>query len=151
MEHQQSLRLVDKIDPVLICGQMNAALERCVPAVWRTSMLTPLYKGKSNVTECNNYRRIKLMCHDTKLYEKLVEYRLRQIIEITSNTQYGFQLGTSTTETIFTLRTMQVMHLEKGNIDYVMIFVYLEKVLWPSASIYYVVSTKKETCWWRIH
>ena len=50
----ESLRLVDKIDPMQICDQMNAALEKCIPTVWRTIILTPT--GKGNVTECNNYR-----------------------------------------------------------------------------------------------
>ena len=36
----ESLRLVDKIDPMLICDQVNAALEKGIPAVWRTSILT---------------------------------------------------------------------------------------------------------------
>ena len=85
----ESIRLVDKIDPMLICDQMNAVLEKGIPAVWRTSMLTPLYKRNGNVTECNNYMGIKFMCHGIKMYEKLVEDRLRQVIEI-SSTQYGF-------------------------------------------------------------
>ena len=38
----ESLRLVDKIDPMLICDQMNDALEKGMPTVWRTSILTPL-------------------------------------------------------------------------------------------------------------
>ena len=74
----ESLRLVDKIDPMLICDQMSAALEKDIPAVWRTNILTPLCKD--NVTECNNYMGIQFMCHGMKLYERLVEYRLRQII-----------------------------------------------------------------------
>ena len=61
------MRLVDKIDPMLICDQMNAALEKGIPTVWRMSILTPVYKGKGNVTECNNYKGIRLMCHGTKL------------------------------------------------------------------------------------
>ena len=75
-----------KIDPMLICDEMNAALEKGIPTVWRKSILTPLYKGKGNVTECTNYRGIKLTCHGMKLYERLVEDRLRQVIEI-SGTQ----------------------------------------------------------------
>ena len=106
--------LVDKIDPMLICDQMNAALENGIPTVWRTRVLTPLYKGKGNLTECNNYRRgIKLMCHGMKLYERLVEDRLRQVIKI-SSTQYGFQQGKSTTKPIFALRMMQEKHFEKS-------------------------------------
>ena len=96
---------------MLICDQMNAALEKGIPTVRRMNILTHLYKGKgSNVTECTNYRGIKLMCHGTKLYERLVEDRLRQEI---SSTQYGFQQGKSTTEPIFALRMMQEKHLEK--------------------------------------
>ena len=68
---------------MLICDHMNAILEKGIPTVWRTSILTPLYKGKGNVTECTNYRGIKLMCHGMKLYERLVEDRLRQVIDIT--------------------------------------------------------------------
>ena len=89
------------------------------------SILTPLYKGKGNVTDCNNYIGIKLMCHGMKLFERLVEDRLRQVIEI-SSTQYGFQQGKSTTEPIFALRMMQEKHLEKRQ-DLHMIFVDLEK------------------------
>ena len=55
----ESLRLVDKIDPMLICDQMNDALEKGIPTVWRTTILTPLYKRKGNVTDCNNYRGIE--------------------------------------------------------------------------------------------
>ena len=120
----ESLRLVDKIDPMLIYDQMNDALEKGIPTVWRTSILTPLYKGKGNVTDCNNYRGIKLMCHGMKLFERLVEDRLRQVIQI-SSTQYGFQQGKSTTEPIFALRMMQEKHLEKRQ-DLHMIFAGLE-------------------------
>ena len=52
------------------------------------------------------------MCHGMKLYERLVEDRLRQVIEI-SSTQYGFQQGKSTTEPIFALRMMKEKHFEK--------------------------------------
>ena len=31
----ESLRLVDKVDPLLICDQMNAALGKGIPTVWR--------------------------------------------------------------------------------------------------------------------
>ena len=107
----ERLRLVYKIDPMLIGDKMNAALEKGIPTVWM-SILTPLYTGKGNVTECDNYRGINLMCHGMKLFERLVEDRLRHVIEI-SGTQYGFQQGKSTTEPIFALRMMQGKHLEK--------------------------------------
>ena len=76
----ESLRLVDNIDHMLICDQMNAALEKGIPTVWRTIILTPLYKGMGNVRDCNNYREIKLMFHGMNMYKRLVEDRLRQVI-----------------------------------------------------------------------
>ena len=79
------------------------------------------------MTECNNYRGIKLMCHGMKLFERLVGDRLRQVIEI-SSTQYGFQQGKSTTEPIFALRMVPEKHLEKRqDLQCHMIFVDLEK------------------------
>ena len=43
----ESLRLVDKIDPKLICDQMNAALEKGIPAVWRRSILNPCIRERA--------------------------------------------------------------------------------------------------------
>ena len=62
----ESLKLVDKIDPIPMCDQKNAALEKGIPTVWMTSILSHLYNGKGNVTESNNYRGIKSMCHDNE-------------------------------------------------------------------------------------
>ena len=47
-----------------------------------------------------------------KLYERLVEDKLRQVIEI-SSTQFGFQQGKSTTGPIVSLRMMQEKNFEK--------------------------------------
>ena len=43
------------------------------------------------------------MCHSMKLWERLIEARLRQITSI-DNTQYGFRPGNSTTEPISTYK-----------------------------------------------
>ena len=43
----ESLRLVDKIDPMLICDQMNAALEKGIPTVWRTIILPPCIRERA--------------------------------------------------------------------------------------------------------
>ena len=40
----ERVRLVDKIDTMLMCDQINGALEKGIPAIWRKSILTPLYK-----------------------------------------------------------------------------------------------------------
>ena len=43
----ESLRLVDKIDPMLIGDKMNAALEKGIPTVWMTSILTPCIRERA--------------------------------------------------------------------------------------------------------
>ena len=64
--------------------------------------------------ECNNYRGMKLMCHSMKLWERLIEARLRQTTSI-DNTQYGFRPGKSTTEPIFILRILVGVGLYQGS------------------------------------
>ena len=71
-----------------------------IPAAWRQSRITPLYKQKGDPLNCSNYRGIKL------LWERIIEGRLRDIVQI-SKWQYGFQKGHSTTEPMFCLRMLQ--------------------------------------------
>ena len=75
--------------------------------------------------KCSNYRGIKLLCHAMKLYERMVENRLRKQIDISSN-QYGFKPGKSTIEPIFALIILQEKYLEKRK-ELHMVFVDLEK------------------------
>ena len=81
--------------------------------------------SKGDVMECNNYRGIKLMSHTMKLWERMIEARLREITKIADN-QFGFRPGKSTTEPIFALRMLQEKYREK-NKELHMVFVDLEK------------------------
>ena len=49
-----------------------------MPDEWRKSVLVPIHKGKGDSKECGNYRGIKLMSHIKKLWERIVEVRLRK-------------------------------------------------------------------------
>ena len=51
------------------------------------------------------------MCHSMKLWERLIEVRLRQITSI-DNTQYGFRPGKAATEPIFILQILQEKYRE---------------------------------------
>ena len=53
---------------------------------------------------CGNYRGIKLIFHSMKLYERVHENRLRNIVSI-SEEQFGFMKGKSTTDAIFCAKT----------------------------------------------
>ena len=76
-----------------------------MPDEWRRSVLVPLYKGKGDIKECGNYRGIKLMRHTMKLWERIIEAKIRKEVTIAEQ-QFGFTPGRSTTDAIFCLRML---------------------------------------------
>ena len=68
-------------------------------------MLVPFYKGKGDIKECGNYCGIKLTCHTMKLWERVIEARLRKEVRVAEQ-QFGFMPGRSTTDAIFSLRML---------------------------------------------
>jgi hypothetical protein len=84
-----------------------------------------IYKQKGDALECGSYRGIKLLEIGLKVYERVIEGRLRQQVEIHDN-QFGFMKGRETTDAIFILRQMQEKVLE-GNSKRYWTFVDLEK------------------------
>jgi len=96
-----------------------------MPEDWRVGIITPVYKGKGDPQECSSYRPIKLLEHAMKLMEKVIERRLRGIVNI-DEMQRGFMPGRCTTDAIFAMRTLIEKHLEK-NKELWAAFVDLEK------------------------
>jgi hypothetical protein len=85
-----------------------------MPEEWRRSILVPIFKNKGNIQSCTNYRGIKLMSHTMKLWERVIEHRLRKLITVSKN-QFGFMLGRSTMEAIFLIRQlMKTSRTEEG-------------------------------------
>ena len=105
-------------------GVMNEAMREGIPDNCRTSKITPIYKQKGDPLECNTFRGIKLLSHTLKLWERVVESRLRKMVNI-SERQYGFQSGTSTIQPLFCLRMLQEKQREFGKELHV-VFVDLE-------------------------
>ena len=56
------------------------------------SSLVPLFKGKGDPLNPNSYRGIKLLEHAFKLYEKILDGCLREVVDI-DKMQYGFMSG----------------------------------------------------------
>ena len=77
---------------------------------WR-SILVPSFKNKGDVQSCGNYRGIKLISHSMKIWERVVEARLRSQVTI-SEQQYGFMPGKSTADARFTLRMLMEKYRE---------------------------------------
>ena len=48
-----------------------------MPEEWRDSILIQFFKNNGDVQSCSNYRGIKLISHTMKLWERVVERRLR--------------------------------------------------------------------------
>ncbi|KAK3511747.1 hypothetical protein QTP70_020749, partial [Hemibagrus guttatus] len=96
-----------------------------MPEEWRRSVLVPIFKNKGDVQSCSNYREIKLMSRTMKLWERVVEARLRKVVEI-SEQQYGFMPRKSTTDAIFALRILMEKYRD-GQRELHCVFVDLEK------------------------
>ncbi|KAK3561422.1 hypothetical protein QTP86_002537 [Hemibagrus guttatus] len=108
-----------------LTGLFNRVLEReRMPEEWR-SVLVPIFKNKGDVQSCSNYRGIKLMSHTMKLWERVVEARLRKVVEICEQ-QYGFMPRKSTTDAIFALRILMEKYRD-GQRELHRVFVDLEK------------------------
>ena len=96
-----------------------------MPEEWRRSVLVPIFKNKGDVQTCSNYRGIKLISHTMKLWERVVEARLREEVTICEQ-QYGFMPRKSTTDAIFALRMLMEKYRE-GQKELHCVFVDLEK------------------------
>ncbi len=96
-----------------------------MPKEWRKSVLVPIFKNKGDVQSCNSYRGIKLTCHAIKIWERVVDARLRRVVTI-SEEQFGFSKGRSTTDAIFALRMLSEKYRE-GQKELHCVFVDLEK------------------------
>ncbi|XP_070028580.1 uncharacterized protein [Nicotiana sylvestris] len=56
-----------------------------MPEEWRSSTVVPLYKNKGDIQCCDNYRGIKLLSHTMKVWERVVEVKVRKTTSISDN------------------------------------------------------------------
>ncbi|XP_047500838.1 uncharacterized protein LOC125046883 [Penaeus chinensis] len=82
-----------------------------MPEEWGTSTLIPIFKNKGDIQECGNYRGIKLMSHTMKIWERIMNNRIRGIVKI-SEEQFGFMPGRGTTDAIYALRLLMEKYRE---------------------------------------
>ena len=73
------------------------------PDEWRNSLTIPLYKGKGDALQCGKYRGVGLFEHGMKVWERVLNERLKQVTNVGKN-QFGFRVGKSTAEAIFIAR-----------------------------------------------
>ena len=119
-------KCLGQLGVVTLCKLFNRIMTtECIPSAWRNSILVPIFKEKGDIQECNNYRGIKLLTHTFRIWEKVVDRRLRECTEI-HESQFGFMPGRSTTDATFILKQTIEKHRE-GQKDIRVNFIYLEK------------------------
>ncbi|EYC43100.1 hypothetical protein Y032_0503g2638 [Ancylostoma ceylanicum] len=84
-----------------------------MPEAWRDSIIVPIFKRKGDAMNCTNYRGIKLIAHTMKIYERLLDMRLREMVEISPD-QFGFVPERSTIDAIFIARQLMEKYREKN-------------------------------------
>ena len=86
--------------------------QETIPTEWRDSVIIPIYKEKGDIQDCGNYRGIKLMSHTMKIWERIIDRRLREETTI-GDEQFCFMPGRGTTDAIFAVQQLMEKHWEK--------------------------------------
>lgn len=84
-----------------------------LPNNWKLGSLALIYMGKIDPLNKNFYRNIKLLKHSFKLSERILDHRLREIVDI-DKIQYGFMPGWRTVDEVFILRKLTEKYWSKG-------------------------------------
>ena len=88
-------------------------------------VVIPIFKGKGDAMNCGSYRGVKLLEHAMKIVERVLEKRIRKLVNL-DEMQFGFMPGKGTTDALFILRRLQEEYRDKEKKLY-MCFVDLEK------------------------
>ena len=92
---------------------------------WKLNLLVQVFKGKGDLLNSNSRRGIKLLEHVFKMYEKVLDRRLREVIDI-DKMQYGFMPRRGTVDAVFVLRRINEKFRVKDK-KLFFIFIDLEK------------------------
>ena len=68
--------------------------------------MVPIYKGNGDVTNCRSYRGVKLLKHRMKIIKRVLEKRIRALVEV-NDMQFGFMPKRGATDAFFIVERMQ--------------------------------------------
>ena len=62
--------------------------------------MVPIFKGEEDIRNCNTYRGVKLLEHTMKIVERVLERRIRELVN-TDSMQFGVMPERGTTDALF--------------------------------------------------
>ena len=117
LEEEGMLWLTD-----LLNNMMN---EETILEEWRESTIISICKQKGDIMNWENYHGIKLTEHGLNILERIIDKRLREIVDI-KGWQNGFRKRMGTSDAIFIVKQLMEKYI-KGHKDLCLTFVDLEK------------------------
>ncbi|VDP04353.1 unnamed protein product [Heligmosomoides polygyrus] len=79
--------------------------EKKVPESWQQSTTIPIWKKKGSSADSASYRLIRLLSHTMKIFERIVDRRIRDVVQLSTN-QCGFISGCGTVDAIHAVRLL---------------------------------------------
>ena len=73
--------------------------------------MVPIFKEKGDIQDCGNYRGTNMISHTMKIWERVIDRRLREETTI-GEEQFGFMPGRGTTDVICAARQVIEKHRE---------------------------------------
>ena len=84
-----------------------------MPAEWALGIVVPIFKGKSDIRNCSCYRAVKLLKHDMKMAERVLEKIICRTVSV-DDMQFCFMPEKGTIDAVFILRRMPEQYHTKG-------------------------------------
>ena len=98
---QANTETIEKFREVL----NNIAKRKAIPSPWQTGKIVRLYQGKGNKGQCSNERGITLASNVGKVFERIINERVRAKVKMSEN-QAGGKKNSATADHIFILQTI---------------------------------------------
>ena len=113
-----------------------------IPDEWTISVIVLIFKNKGDILDCRQYRGIKLLEHGLKVLERVLDERVRKMMEVDPR-QFGFMPEKNTIDAIFIIRQLMEKEIE-GILESYLGFVDLEKAYdrVPREGIYWSLRRK---------
>ena len=88
----------------VLCSVWNTGI---IPTDWKRGLVVPLWKGKGDCQDCNNYRGATLLSVPGKVFARIILDRVRHhLLEHQPPEQSGFTPKRSTIDRILSLRVL---------------------------------------------